>query len=83
MGDVQGSIAVGKTRKSLHKPSWLTVNMIMVYTLCDSAIYRKAQISSESNMWKDVMMEEMSSLNKNDTWELSALPRGKKAIGCM
>jgi len=31
-------------------------------------------------MWKDAMMEEMSS--KNDTWELSELPKEKKAIDC-
>jgi len=27
------------------------------------------------------MIEEMSSLYKNDTWELTELPKGKKAIG--
>ena len=43
--------------------------------------YREAKISSESKMWKDVMEEEMSSLHKN-TWELTELPKGKKAIGC-
>ena len=43
--------------------------------------YRKAEISSESKMWK-AMMEEMSSQYKNDTWELSELSKDKKAIGC-
>jgi len=33
-------------------------------------------------MSKDAMMEEMSSLHKNDIWELSELPKRKKAIGC-
>ena len=33
-------------------------------------------------MWKDAMEEEMSSLHKNDTWELTELPKEKKAIGC-
>jgi len=28
------------------------------------------------------MEEEMSSLHKNDTRELTKLPKGKKAIGC-
>jgi len=28
------------------------------------------------------MEEEMSSLHKNDTWELIELPKRKKAIGC-
>jgi len=31
-------------------------------------------------MWKDVMIKEMSSLHKNDTWELLELPKRKKAI---
>jgi len=44
--------------------------------------YREAEISSESKMWKDSMEEEMSSLHKNNTWELTELPKGKKAIGC-
>jgi len=33
-------------------------------------------------MWKDAMEEEMSSLHKNNTWELKELPKGKKEIGC-
>jgi len=46
--------------------------MIVAYALSvvDKAIpstYRKAEISSESKMWKDAMKEEMSSLHKNDT----------------
>jgi len=28
------------------------------------------------------MKEEMNSLHKNDTWELTELSKGKKAIGC-
>ena len=28
------------------------------------------------------MKEEMISLHKNDTWELTELPKEKKAIGC-
>ena len=39
--------------------------------------YKKAEINLESKMWKDVIMEEMSSLQKNDTWKLSELPREK------
>jgi len=29
--------------------------------------YKETEISSESKMWKDVMVEEMNSLYKNDT----------------
>ena len=33
-------------------------------------------------MWKEAMNEEMQSLYKNDTWELTKLLKGKKAIDC-
>jgi len=61
--------------------------MIVAYALhvVEEAIpstYRKAEISLESKMWKDATEEEMSSLHKNDTWQLTELPYEKKAIGC-
>ena len=46
--------------------------MIVAYALSvvEEAIpstYRKAEISLESRMWKDVIMEETNSLHKNNT----------------
>ena len=87
MVDVQESIAVGRASRNPRKPSWLTTNMIVAYTLpvIEEAIpstYREAEISSEFKMWKDVMIEEISSLHKNNTWELLAFPKRNKAIGC-
>ena len=32
--------------------------------------------------WKAAMDEEMVALKKNDTWELTTLPKGKKTVGC-
>ncbi|KAF5936407.1 hypothetical protein HYC85_027536 [Camellia sinensis] len=32
--------------------------------------------------WKHAMMEEMRALAKNGTWELAALPKGKRPVGC-
>ena len=32
--------------------------------------------------WKKAMNEELGSLKKNATWELSDLPVGKKPVGC-
>ena len=71
MGDVQESIVVGRARRNPCKPTWFTTNMIVAYSLpvVEEAVptYREAEISSESKMWKDKMMQEMSSLHKNDT----------------
>ena len=37
-------------------------------------------LSSEN--WKDAMKVEMAALEKNQTWELVDLPKGKRPIGC-
>ena len=37
--------------------------------------YRKAEICSKSKMWKDAIVEEMSSLYKNGTWDVIELPK--------
>jgi len=87
MGDVHESIVAGRPRRNSHKPSRLTIDMIVAYAIpvVEEAIpstYREAEVSPESKMWKDAIKEEMSSLHKKDTWELIELPKGKKTIGC-
>ena len=32
--------------------------------------------------WEDAMREEMSALERNKTWEVVELPKGKKTVGC-
>ncbi|GKE79396.1 retrovirus-related pol polyprotein from transposon TNT 1-94 [Tanacetum coccineum] len=44
--------------------------------------YSEAVRDSENEKWRIAMSEEMQSLQKNHTWELTNLPEGKKAIGC-
>ena len=90
MGDVYESIAVGRTRRNLRKPTWLTTDMIVAYALPDveeviPSTYREAQISSESKILKGAIVEEMSSLHKNNTWELTELPgeRRQLAVSCL
>ena len=43
--------------------------------------YDQAVQSPEASRWKVAMDEEMSSLQENDTYELSPLPDGRKAVG--
>ena len=66
IGDIHESIAVGRTRRSPRKPSWLTTDMIVAYTLpvveeVISSTYKKAK-SVQSPRCGDAMAEEMSSL---------------------
>ena len=35
----------------------------------------------QDKRWRDVMDEEIRSIEKNDTWELISLPKWHKAIG--
>ena len=44
--------------------------------------FLEAVRSTENDRWKNAMEEEMQSLQKNETWKLTQLPKGKKAIGC-
>ena len=48
----------------------------------DPSTFQEAIDSFERDKWMEAMVEEMESLNKNKTWELSELPKGKKSIGC-
>ena len=32
--------------------------------------------------WKKAMEEEISALDKNETWERCEIPKGKKIVGC-
>jgi len=62
MGQVQDSITVERTRRNPCKLAWLTSNIIMAYALLVieesiSLTYKKAEISTESGMWKNAMLE--------------------------
>nr|GEW66882.1 hypothetical protein [Tanacetum cinerariifolium] len=44
--------------------------------------YKEAIASKNSAFWKEAINDEIDSLVSNNTWELSDLPQGSKAIGC-
>ncbi|KAA0048249.1 reverse transcriptase [Cucumis melo var. makuwa] len=52
-------------------------------TSLDSTIIPKnIYIALECPEWKNVVMEEMKAFEKNRTWEICALPKGHKTVGC-
>ncbi|XP_014273595.1 uncharacterized protein [Halyomorpha halys] len=59
-------------------PSYLSNNYVLIAEQ-DMSV-NKALQSSECDLWKQAMKEELSSLAENDTWELVELPEGKKVI---
>ncbi|CAL9017645.1 unnamed protein product [Prunus brigantina] len=50
--------------------------------LSSVCVSTKLQDALSNPKWMDAMNVEMDALNKNKTWDLVPLPRGKKAVGC-
>ena len=54
----------------------------MLYSSEDDPRKVKESVNlKESKLWKSTMEEEMESFGKNKTWDLVALPNGRKLIG--
>nr|GFD51467.1 copia-type polyprotein [Tanacetum cinerariifolium] len=45
---------------------------------CEPLVFEEAM---KSKKWRQAMEEEIKSIEKNDTWELTTLPKGQKAVG--
>ena len=51
-------------------------------SLSNLVIPKTIQEAWSNPNWKHAVLEEMSALKKNQTWEIVNLPKGKKTIGC-
>ena len=51
-------------------------------SLCSDVLPTITEEALRDPKWKRAMKEEISALNKNETWEKCELPRGKKTVGC-
>lgn len=49
---------------------------------CEPISYKQAMEGPDSEKWQIAMKEEISSLAKNDTWDIVPLPGNKKPIRC-
>lgn len=47
----------------------------------EPSTYMEAITCKESKEWKKAMDAELNAIEENETWELTALPKGRKAIG--
>ena len=48
----------------------------------DPKTYSEAMASRDVAFWKEAINDEMDSIMQNNTWKLSDLPHGCKALGC-
>jgi len=87
-GQVSNSIVAHKPKRNKWKPArffdMIVAYALQVETVKDSvpSTFREVELTSESELWRKVVVEEIESLHVNDTWELAELPKEKKAIGC-
>ena len=79
------SIALSKGKRTIKKPARYIDMVACASTITFDDIpttYSEAVKSSEVAKWKSAMEEEIQSLQKNQTWKLVSLSKGKKVIGC-
>lgn len=48
----------------------------------ESSCYKEAMLAKDKTQWELAMKNELSSIDKNNTWELVPLPKDKKALPC-
>ena len=52
------------------------------YEVPEPKTFTEAQNSKDAQQWNEDMDEEIDSLRRNHTWDLTQLPEGQTAIGC-
>ncbi|GJW86312.1 retrotransposon protein, putative, ty1-copia subclass [Tanacetum coccineum] len=79
------SITTSKPKRNTKRPACLNDMVACTSSIATDDVpttYSEAVEDSENEKWRIAISEEMQSLQKNQTWELTNLPEGKKAIGC-
>uniref|UniRef100_A0A2N9ICE2 Integrase catalytic domain-containing protein n=1 Tax=Fagus sylvatica TaxID=28930 RepID=A0A2N9ICE2_FAGSY len=54
------------------------ITLFCLFADCEPTGFKEAV---QDKKWRNAMNEEIKAIKKNDTWELTTLPHGKKAIG--
>lgn len=58
------------------------INMLLLCSITEPKNISDVENSEHKIEWTKAMKEEMDSLDKNETWVICELPKGRKAIGC-
>ena len=63
-----------------YSPSTFYSNFVLTITNDDPRTIRKAVDSEDGKHWKETMVDEMTSLHRNEAWDLVELLAGRKPI---
>uniref|UniRef100_A0A2N9ELZ6 Reverse transcriptase Ty1/copia-type domain-containing protein n=1 Tax=Fagus sylvatica TaxID=28930 RepID=A0A2N9ELZ6_FAGSY len=66
---------------SVFKDYYLTESKVVAIE-DDPANFTKAMESHDAKQWLKAMHEELDSISKNEVWDLTELPTGRKPVGC-
>ena len=77
--DGEGNYAIGKFVTTEHLPSPLKE---FDTTLASVRIPERLEEAMSNPKWLEAMRAEMEALEKNHTWQLVSLPKGRKTVGC-
>ena len=64
-----------------YSPSSFCSNFALTITDDDPRTVREVVDSEDGKLWKEIMIDEMTSLHKNEAWDLVDFPVGTKTIG--
>jgi ATP-binding cassette subfamily B (MDR/TAP) protein 1 len=76
------TVYVRRSSRTIKPPQRFTLqlNYILLTDCGEPLSYEESLQNGNSSKWELAMKDEMSSLLKNKTWELTTLPEGKKAL---
>nr|GEX17042.1 putative RNA-directed DNA polymerase [Tanacetum cinerariifolium] len=77
-------------RREVHYPisNYMSINQLMepvkgfAFSVSTLTIPESVEEALNDSRWVEAMTVEMNALEKNNTWKLVSLPKGKKSVGC-
>ena len=72
------------SRRVSNPPDRLTtgIDFVLLTDSGEPSCYKEAMLASDKSQWENAMKNELSSIQKNGTWELVPLPKSKKVLPC-
>lgn len=69
--------------KTLFPITTYLLVFVRLLAICHQNAYPNVCKALAHPKWNEAMIEEMQALEKNKSWALTSLPKGKRTVGCM